>query len=294
MLTSFLMSSQSESMTSSKPSSPRRTSVSRYLFTCPGMPFTSPEFTITESAPAVTPAAKDGRSLLAHRDVGDQRGRAIAPARRQAVADVMLLRRGDALRRRRVGALVAAHRGHAHHARQVCILAECLVEPRPQRLAADVDDGREVPAERRRRASRRRRCGRKFVLLKKLKMSHRNCNLTPLRAASEVLVERQVGLEVSRTVGSRRVPRGADRAELEAVQRVAAGLMICSFGSPSGAARLARDAVGPLIVGVAGARRSAVQARRKFAGEDRQRLTGAGADDGADPPSRRTACRIAP
>ena len=61
MFTSFLMSSQSESMTPSKPSSPRRTSVSRYLLTCPGMPFTSPEFTITDSAPAFTPAANVGR-----------------------------------------------------------------------------------------------------------------------------------------------------------------------------------------------------------------------------------------
>ena len=50
-------------MTPSKPSSPRSTSFSSRLLTCPGMPLTSPELTITDSAPALTAAANGGRSV---------------------------------------------------------------------------------------------------------------------------------------------------------------------------------------------------------------------------------------
>src|SRR5207249_604336 len=84
MFTSFLMSSQSESMTPSKPSSPRRTSVSRYLLTCPGMPFTSPEFTITDSAPAFTPAANVGSARFRRGDPARLEHQLRIPRRRHA------------------------------------------------------------------------------------------------------------------------------------------------------------------------------------------------------------------
>jgi hypothetical protein len=60
-VTSFLMSSQSETTKPLKPSSPRRMSVRICLLTWPGTPLISAELTITVRAPALTAAAKVGR-----------------------------------------------------------------------------------------------------------------------------------------------------------------------------------------------------------------------------------------
>ena len=73
-VTTFLMSSQSETATPSKPSSPRSTSVSSHLLKWPGTPLISPEFTITERAPAFTAAANGGsrysRSVISGTSAG--------------------------------------------------------------------------------------------------------------------------------------------------------------------------------------------------------------------------------
>ena len=73
-VTIFLMSSQSETTTPSKPSSPRSTSVNRNRFACPGTPFTSPEFTITDIAPALMPAANGGRKYSRSVGIGMSAG----------------------------------------------------------------------------------------------------------------------------------------------------------------------------------------------------------------------------
>jgi hypothetical protein len=60
-VTSFLISSQSVTMTPSKPISSRSTPVSSSELACTGTPLTSPEFTITEAAPASTAAWNGAR-----------------------------------------------------------------------------------------------------------------------------------------------------------------------------------------------------------------------------------------
>ena len=60
-VTSFLMSSQSETTKPRKPSSPRSMSVKMCRLTWPGVPLISAELTMTVCAPAFTASAKVGR-----------------------------------------------------------------------------------------------------------------------------------------------------------------------------------------------------------------------------------------
>ena len=93
---------------------------------------------------------KRRQEVLVQRADGDDRRSSIVAARRHAVADVVLQRRGDLRRRGWIGALITAHRCRRHHAGQVWILPERFVQPRPERLPPDIEHRREGPRNARR------------------------------------------------------------------------------------------------------------------------------------------------
>src|SRR5260370_17301263 len=79
-----------------------------------------------------------GQKIFPQRDLWNQRRRAIVPAARKTIANIMLETSGHLRWRIRVVALISAHRGDAHPPGQLTPFPEGLLKPRPYALPSAV------------------------------------------------------------------------------------------------------------------------------------------------------------
>ena len=94
---------------------------------------------------------KRWQKIFAQVILGDPRGRAISSGQRKAVTHVVLQARRNLALRRHVSAFEATHKSHAHHFREIRILAKRLPETRPQWIATEIENWRKTPGHGRRR-----------------------------------------------------------------------------------------------------------------------------------------------